>query len=170
MAKNTAVPIMIISPCGYGIPLPSLDMAAATIKDILQLHGKDAKYISYHYIRGRLTTGENTFESGPLKGWSIHEYSSYTEQRQDLFSRIPSLKYIISNGTIEQENNGIIEKENKRIIEQKSNRIIEKENNRGEYQPNHQPNYGSNYGSNGQIYGQRKKPSLLDNNIWVVNN
>lgn len=156
--SKKAVPIIVVAPCGYIIPFASLEMTAAYFVQTLQRLGKEAKYLDYRYIRSRLTTGENTFEGGPLKGWSFYECKSYEEQRDILNNNIPALNNIISNGEKEQENKGVMEKEIKREIE--------KERNRGDFQANIQANSQPNFQAN----FQHKRNSLLDNcrNVFLI--
>ena len=153
MANKQAVPIIITSPEGYVIPMSSLEMTANFFRELVNYtSGTDIKYLDYKQIRFKLDTGDTTFASGPLKGWSFIQHNSYEEQRKILFNAIPSVitarTLVKSSGVVElknsrlkdQKSNGVVELKNSRLKEEKSNGVVEEQSNRGECQPTFQPN------------------------------
>ena len=125
------VPIIIVLPNGNPIPMSSLEMAGHYFSELLSnMTGENQKYIDYKMLRHRLSTQENEFVQGPLKGHSFYECISFEQQRAILFEYYFSIPM----------NKGINEQENNRIIEQMNNGIIEQENNRIGAQPRSQPN------------------------------
>jgi len=152
------VPIIIVLPNGQPIPMSSLEMAGFYFSELLSnITGENQKYIDYKMLRHRLSTKENEFLQGPLKGHSFYECISFEQQRAILFEyyfSIPMNKQIayttwnnslpiseqMSNRVNEQESNRVSEQVSNRISEQENNRIIEQENNRIGAQPRSQPN------------------------------